>query len=96
LDYIFAFLTAVVSIASENFTLKASKFIREYFTRPVPRATAEPGTWTLPHLAGTKIKGEENTGTKDKERRAYPKEFKAEAAAPAQKHEKPVRQVATD
>jgi transposase len=35
-------------------------------------------------------------GTKDKERRVYPKEFKAEAAAPAQKHEKTVRQVAAD
>jgi transposase-like protein len=35
-------------------------------------------------------------GTKDKERRVYPKEFKAEAVAPAEKHEKPVRQVALD
>jgi transposase len=35
-------------------------------------------------------------GTKDGERRVYPKEFKAEAAALAQKHEKPVRQVAAD
>ncbi|MDR2742171.1 MAG: transposase [Treponema sp.] len=33
-------------------------------------------------------------GTKDKERRVYPKEFKAEAAALAEKHEKPVRRVA--
>jgi transposase InsO family protein len=28
-------------------------------------------------------------GTKDKERRVYSKEFKAEAVAPAEKHEKP-------
>jgi transposase-like protein len=35
-------------------------------------------------------------GTKDKERRVCPKEFKAEAAALAQKHEKPARQVAAD
>jgi transposase-like protein len=35
-------------------------------------------------------------GTKDKGRRAYPKEFKAEAAAPAGKHEKPVRQASAD
>jgi transposase len=35
-------------------------------------------------------------GTKDKERRVYPAEFKAEAVAPAQKHKKPVRQVAAD
>jgi transposase len=35
-------------------------------------------------------------GTKDKERRVYPAEFKAEAVALAQKHEKPVRQVAAD
>jgi transposase-like protein len=35
-------------------------------------------------------------GTKDKERRVYPKEFKAEAAALAGKHEKPVRQTAAD
>jgi transposase-like protein len=34
--------------------------------------------------------------TKDGERRVYPKEFKAEAVAPAGKHEKPVRQVAAD
>ncbi|MDR2758349.1 MAG: transposase [Spirochaetaceae bacterium] len=33
-------------------------------------------------------------GTKDRERRVYPKEFKADA--PAEKHEKPVRQVAAD
>jgi transposase-like protein len=56
----------------------------------------------LPHPAGTKIsgrynnKGEEKTGTKDQERRVYPKEFKAEAAALAQKHEKPVRQASAD
>jgi transposase-like protein len=31
-------------------------------------------------------------GTKDKERRVYPKEFKAEAVTLAEKHEKPVRQ----
>jgi transposase len=35
-------------------------------------------------------------GTKDKKRRVYPAEFKAEAVALAQKHEKPVRQVAAD
>jgi transposase-like protein len=35
-------------------------------------------------------------GTKDKERRVYPKEFKTEAVALAGKHEKPVRQVAAD
>jgi transposase len=35
-------------------------------------------------------------GTKDKERRVYSKEFKAEAVALAEKHEKPVRQVAAD
>jgi transposase len=35
-------------------------------------------------------------GTKDKERRVYPVEFKAEAVALAGKHEKPVRQVAAD
>ncbi|MDR0710308.1 MAG: transposase [Spirochaetaceae bacterium] len=35
-------------------------------------------------------------GKKDKERRVYPKEFKAEAVAPAQKHEKPVCQAASD
>jgi transposase-like protein len=34
--------------------------------------------------------------TKDKERRVYPKEFKAEAVALAEKHEKPVRQIAAD
>jgi transposase len=33
---------------------------------------------------------------KDKERRVYPKEFKAETVAPAGKHEKPVCQVASD
>jgi transposase-like protein len=35
-------------------------------------------------------------GKQDKGRRVYPKEFKAEAVALAQKHEKPVRQVAVD
>jgi transposase-like protein len=35
-------------------------------------------------------------GKKGKERRVYSKEFKAEAAALAQKHEKPVRQTAVD
>jgi transposase len=35
-------------------------------------------------------------GKKDKERRVYPKEFKAEAAAPAEKHGKPVSQAASD
>jgi transposase-like protein len=33
---------------------------------------------------------------KGKERRVYPQEFKAEAAALAQKYEKPVRQIAPD
>jgi transposase len=33
---------------------------------------------------------------KEKERRVYPKEFKAEAVALAQKHEKPVRRIAAD
>jgi transposase len=40
--------------------------------------------------------GEEKMGTNDKERRVYPKEFKAEAVALARKHGKPVRQVAAD
>jgi transposase-like protein len=35
-------------------------------------------------------------GKQDKERRVYPKEFKAEAATLAEKHEKPVRQIAAD
>jgi transposase-like protein len=35
-------------------------------------------------------------GRQAKERRVYPKEFKAEAAALAEKHEKPVRQIAVD
>jgi transposase-like protein len=35
-------------------------------------------------------------GMKDKERRVYSKEFKAEAVAPEGKHEKPVRRVAVD
>ncbi|MDR3356272.1 MAG: hypothetical protein LBO04_03695 [Spirochaetaceae bacterium] len=35
-------------------------------------------------------------GKKDKERRVYPREFKVEAAAPAEKHEKPVRLIAAD
>jgi transposase len=35
-------------------------------------------------------------GKKDKERRVYTQGFKAEAVALAEKHEKPVRQVATD
>jgi transposase len=35
-------------------------------------------------------------GTKDKERRVYSKEFKAEAVALAEKREKPVSQVAKD
>ena len=35
-------------------------------------------------------------GKQDKGRRVYPKEFKAEAGAPAQKHEKPVRRGAED
>jgi transposase len=33
---------------------------------------------------------------KDKERRVYPKEFKAEAVSLAEKHEKPICQVASD
>jgi transposase len=33
---------------------------------------------------------------KEKERRVYPKEFKAEAVALAQKREKPVRRIAVD
>jgi transposase-like protein len=35
-------------------------------------------------------------GKKDKERRNYSKEFKAEAAAPAAKREKPISQIAGD
>jgi transposase-like protein len=35
-------------------------------------------------------------GKKDGERRAYPEEIKAEAAAPARKRGKPARQVAAD
>jgi transposase-like protein len=35
-------------------------------------------------------------GKQDKERRVYPRKFKAEVAAPAGKHEKPVRQIALD
>jgi transposase len=35
-------------------------------------------------------------GKRDKERRVYPKEFKAEAVALAEKHEKSVSQVASD
>jgi transposase len=35
-------------------------------------------------------------GTRDKERRVYPAEFKAEAVALAEKREKPIRQVAAD
>jgi transposase len=35
-------------------------------------------------------------GKKDKERRVYTREFKAEAAAPAEKREKPVRLIAAD
>jgi transposase len=35
-------------------------------------------------------------GTKDKERRVYSKEFKAEAVAPAGKKEKPVSRIAVD
>ncbi|MDR2741814.1 MAG: hypothetical protein LBB98_06625 [Treponema sp.] len=35
-------------------------------------------------------------GTKDKERRVYPKKFKVETVALAEKHEKPVRQIAVD
>jgi transposase len=35
-------------------------------------------------------------GKKDKERRVYPEEFKAEAVGLAEKHEKPVCQVTSD
>jgi transposase len=35
-------------------------------------------------------------GKKDKERRVYTREFKAEAAALAEKHKKPVRLIAAD
>jgi transposase-like protein len=35
-------------------------------------------------------------GTKDKERRVYSKEFKAEAVAPAGKKEKPISRIAVD
>jgi hypothetical protein len=35
-------------------------------------------------------------GKQDKERRVYTREFKAEAAALAEKHEKPVRLIAAD
>jgi transposase-like protein len=35
-------------------------------------------------------------GKQEQERRAYPQEFKDEAAAPARRQEKPVRQVAAD
>jgi transposase-like protein len=35
-------------------------------------------------------------GKQDKERRVYTREFKAEAAAPAEKREKPVRLIAAD
>jgi transposase-like protein len=35
-------------------------------------------------------------GTRDKERRVYSAEFKAEAVVLAGKHEKPIRQVAAD
>jgi transposase len=35
-------------------------------------------------------------GKKDTERRVYTRAFKAEAAAPAEKHEKPVSHVAAD
>ena len=41
-------------------------------------------------------KGEKKMGKKDKERRVYTKEFKAEAVALAEKREKPVSQVAKD
>ena len=59
------------------------------------------GRWTLPHLVDTKISGEYNTrgekyGKQDKERRVYTKDFKAAAAALAQKREKPVSQIARD
>jgi transposase-like protein len=35
-------------------------------------------------------------GKKDKERRVYTREFKAEAAAPAKKKEKPISRIARD
>jgi hypothetical protein len=55
--------------------------------------------WTLPQLVDTRIREyynskEKKMGKKMKERRVYTKEFKAEAAALAEKREKPVRQVA--
>jgi hypothetical protein len=47
----------------------------------------------LPHLVDIKISGKyDGRGEKDKERRVYSREFKAEAAALVQKHEKPARQ----
>jgi transposase len=42
------------------------------------------------------MQGEEKMGKKNKERRVYTKEFKAEAVALAEKREKPVSQVAKD
>jgi transposase len=42
------------------------------------------------------MQGEEKMGKKDKERRVYTKEFKAEAVALAEKREKPISQVARD
>jgi transposase-like protein len=45
---------------------------------------------------GNITEGEEKMGTKDKERRVYFKEFKAEAVMPTGKHEKPVRRAVVD
>ncbi|MDR2304012.1 MAG: helix-turn-helix domain-containing protein [Treponema sp.] len=57
--------------------------------------------WTLPQLVNTKISGKYNRrrGKDENERQrtaGMPEEFKAEVVALAQKHEKPVRQVAAD
>jgi transposase len=42
------------------------------------------------------MQGEGKMGKKKTERRVYPKEFNAEAAAPAEKREKPVSHIAVD
>jgi transposase len=57
--------------------------------------------WTLPPLVDRKIsmkynRGGEKMKKKDQERRVYPKEFKAEAAALAEKREKPIGRIAAD
>jgi transposase-like protein len=61
----------------------------------------ESNTWTLPHLVDTSIREyynrkEKKMEKKMKERRVYTKEFKTGTVAPAEKGEKPVRQVAGD